>query len=115
MLSRTTSATITKAAAGVVLLLFTSTGCRHTAPQKQVSSRTEPPVAEKPKVEYSRSHDKEIKQILDLAAKDHWEEAQIKAAELHEKDPKSTMIERLQVWVNQSAQKRREQALENKI
>jgi type IV pilus assembly protein PilQ len=118
MLSRTTSATITKAAAGVVLLLFTSTGCRHTPPEKQVSRKSEPPPApalEKGKVEYSRSHDKEIKEVLDLAAKDHWEEAQIKAAELHDQNPKSPMIERLQIWVNQSAQKRREQALENKI
>ena len=52
---------------------------------------------------------------MDLAAKDHWEEAQTKAAELHQRDPKNPLVERVHNWVIQAGQKRREQALENKI
>src|SRR5436190_3601988 len=127
MLSRTTSATILrKAAAGIVLLLFVLSacvGCRHTPPRNQTRAqapqKSEPTPAEaasqKPKIKYSQTHDKQVKEILDLAAKDHWEEAQIKAAALHERDPHNPLVERLQIWVNQSAQKRREQALEDKI
>src|SRR5256714_8175522 len=114
MLSRTTFATIAKAAAGVALLLCTATGCRHT-PAKEVAVTTQSSPPLRPKVNYSKTHDREIKEILDLAAKDRWEEAQLKVAELHEKAPKNPLVERLQIWVNQSAQKRREQALENKI
>lgn len=107
-----------------MLLLFifgASVGCRHTPAQKQAQApkKTEPPPAqpapEKPKVKYSKTYDKQIKEVLDLAAKDRWEEAQLKAAALREKDPKNQLLDRLQLWVNQSAQKRREQALEDKI
>jgi type IV pilus assembly protein PilQ len=126
MLSRTTFATIRKAAAGVVLLLVilnASVGCRHTPPpnqnRPQASKKSEPPLAEpapeKSKIKYNAAYDKEIKEVLDLAAKDRWEEAQLKAADLHGKDPRNPLLERLQIWVNQSAQKRREQALEDKI
>src|SRR5438270_7567939 len=128
MLSQTTLATIRKAAAGVVLLLIivsVSAGCRHTPPPNQNQSRAqaarksepapEAPAPEKTKIKYSAAHDKQVKEILDLAAKDHWEEAQMKAAALHEQDPHNSLVERLQIWVNQSAQKRREQALEDKI
>jgi len=52
---------------------------------------------------------------MDLAQKDKWEEAQNRAAVLYEKDPKNPMIERVHTWVFQEGQKRREQALENKI
>src|SRR5437899_8445246 len=114
MLSRSTSTTIAKAAASLALLLCASTGCRHT-PTKTNSAKTETLPPPPPKIDYSKSHDAEIKEILDLAAKDRWEEAQTKVAELHAKDPKNPLIERLQIWVNQSGQKRREQALENKI
>src|SRR3989440_3075115 len=113
MLSRTTLATIAKAAA-TVLLLCNVTGCRHTQ-TAETSVRVETPPPSKPKVTYSQKDDAQIKEILDLAAKDHWEEAQAKAAQLREKDPKNPLVERLQVWVSQAGQKRREQALENKI
>lgn len=98
-----------------MLLLCSSVGCRHTPPKEASVSSTSPPPPPKPKVLYSKTHDREIKEILDLAAKDRWEEAQIRAAELHQNNPKNQLIERLQIWVNQSAQKRREQALENRI
>src|SRR5437762_5237058 len=52
---------------------------------------------------------------MDLASKDHWEEAQAKAAALHQRDPKNPLVDRINNWVVQAGQKRREQALENKI
>jgi type IV pilus assembly protein PilQ len=52
---------------------------------------------------------------MDLAAKERWEDAEAKAAALHQRDPKNPMVDRVYTWVMQSGQKRREQALENKI
>jgi type IV pilus assembly protein PilQ len=66
-------------------------------------------------VSYNETYDQEIKAIMDLAQKDKWEEAQNRAAALYEKDPKNPMIERVHTWAFQEGQKRREQALENKI
>ena len=99
--------TTSRALALITLLVITLTACQHTAPP--------PPKPEPPKVKYSETHDREIKEIMDLAAKDHWEEAQAKAAELHQRDPKNPLVDRVQNWVVQAGQKRREQALENKI
>src|ERR1051326_9030292 len=94
-----------RALAVLALLLFSFTGCQHTAP----------PPPEPPKVKYSENYDKEIKEIMDLASKDRWEEAQAKAAALHQRDPKNPLVDRVQNWVIQAGQKRREQALEDKI
>jgi len=74
-----------------------------------------PPPPPATKVAYSETYDNDIREIMDLAAKDKWEEAQTKAAALHQRDPKNPLIDRLNTWVIQSGQKRREQALENKI
>ena len=68
-----------------------------------------------PPVKYSKKYDAEIKEIMDLANKGRWEEAQAKATALHEMAPKSTLVERVYTWVVQTAQQRREQALENEI
>ena len=107
MIAQKNLTTPSRALASITLLVFTLTACKHTAPP--------PPPAEPPKVKYSEAHDAEIKEILELASKDRWEEAQVKAAELHVKDPKNPLVERVQNWVIQAGQKRREQALENKI
>src|SRR5215468_1351448 len=96
-----------RALALITLLVFTLTACQHTAPP--------PPKPEPPKVKFSETHDREIKEIMDLASKDRWEEAQAKAAALHQRDPKNPLVERVNNWVIQAGQKRREQALENKI
>jgi type IV pilus assembly protein PilQ len=96
-----------RALALVTLLVFTLTACQHTAPP--------PPKPEPPKVKYSETYDRQIKEIMDLASKDRWEEAQAKAAELHQKDPKNALLDRINNWVIQAGQKRREQALENRI
>src|SRR6266481_325791 len=107
MIARPNLTTPPRALALITLLVFTLTACQHTAPP--------PPKPEPPKIKYSETHDREIKEIMDLAAKGRWEEAQAKATELHQKDPKSPLVERVLNWVAQAGQKRREQALENKI
>jgi type IV pilus assembly protein PilQ len=88
-----------------VLLAFT--GCQHSKPPPQPQSP--------PKISYNETHDREIKEILDLARKDDWEKAQLRANELFQSDPKNAMFERIQSWVAQARQKRREQALEDSI
>ncbi|PYJ02949.1 MAG: hypothetical protein DME25_14305, partial [Verrucomicrobia bacterium] len=95
-----------KAAAAVTLVLVALTACQHPKPTKPI-----PP----PKVSYSETHDQEIKEIMELARKDQWEEAQAKATALYQKDPKNPMMERIHSWVLQAGQKHREQALENSI
>src|SRR5204863_4149179 len=90
------------------VLLIAVTACRHSAPPP-------PPPAEPKKVAYSETYDKEIREIMDLAGKDQWEQAEAKAAVLQQRDPKNPMLERVRTWVMQAGQKRREQALENKI
>jgi len=66
-------------------------------------------------VEYSKTYDPEIKEIMDLAGKGRWEEAQVKANALRELAPKNPMVERVYTWVTQTGQQRRQQALENEI
>ncbi len=106
MLSRFRLSTTSKAAAAVALLLCSFTACQNPKPQAPPSP---------PPVKYSKKYDPEIKEIMDLANKGRWEEAQAKATALHEMAPKSTLVERVYTWVVQSAQQRREQALENEI
>ncbi len=95
-----------KAAAMAILLLFAMPACRHTP------STTPPPPQ---RVKYSQTYDPEIKEILALAKENRWEEAQAKAKALHERDPKNPILGRVQTWVDQQAQQRRAQALEDQI
>ena len=105
MLSRFRLSATSKAAAAVALLLCSFTACQNPKPK----------VPSPPSVEYSRKYDAEIKEIMDLANKGRWEEAQAKATALHEMAPKSSLVERVYTWVVQTGQQRREQALENEI
>ncbi len=105
MLSRFRPTTTSKAAAAVALLLFSLTACQQ--PQPKPSSP--------PPVKYNKAYDAEIKEIMDLAGKGRWEEAQAKATALHEMAPKNPVVERVYNWVVQTGLKRREQALENQI
>src|ERR1043166_9342306 len=114
MLSRTTLTT-SKAAAATGLLLIFFTGCRHTAPQATFAPATSPPTNEPPKVKYSETYDPEIQEIMDLANKDRWEEAQTKADALFQKAPQNPAVQRIHGWVIEAGQKQRAQALENKI
>jgi len=105
MLSRPTN--MKAAAVTALLLLFSLTGCQHTpqTPQAPQPSR----------VKYSPNYDTEIKEIMRLASQGHWEEAQAKANVLYDKDPKNPIIARVHSWLEQQAQQRREQELEDKI
>jgi type IV pilus assembly protein PilQ len=105
MLSRARLSTTSKAAAAVVLLLFSLTACQHSKP-------TAPSPAA---VKYNKGYDPEIREIMDLANKARWEEAQTKATALRDMAPKNPMVERVYNWVVQTGQQRREQALENEI
>ncbi len=106
-----------------MLLLFSMTGC-HTSRNPSYARvpgseepRSEPPPEIKTpgRIKYSPTYDKEIQQIMDLAGENRWEEAQEKAVQLFNKDPKNPLISRVYTWVNQQAQQRRAQALEDKI
>ena len=97
-----------KAAAAVTLLLFSLTACQNPKPE---ASRPPP----KPKVTYSEAYDTEIKEIMDLARRNQWEEAQAKADALYQKEPKNVIIARVHSWVDLQTQQHRQQALEDKI
>lgn len=64
---------------------------------------------------FDENHDVEIKKVLDLARQDRWEEAHTNAVALVRLSPTNTMLIRLNSWVVQQGQKRREQALEDEI
>lgn len=68
-----------------------------------------------PKVEFDPVYDAEIKEVFRLADKNQWEAARAKSAGLVQFDPQNTMLQRLNTWVVQQGQKRREQALEDEI
>jgi hypothetical protein len=88
-----------------VLLLFSLTACQHSKP---TAPRPTP-------VKYNKGYDPEIREIMDLANKGRWEEAQTKATALRDMAPKNPTVERVYSWVVQTGQQRREQALENEI
>lgn len=93
----------------IALLLISLTGCKTREPSP--SWTTAPPS----KVKYSEAYDSEIQEIIELARQDRWEDAQIRATALYERDPTNTLVDRIHSWVMQEGQKRREQALEDKI
>lgn len=105
MLSRSRLSTALKAAAAVALLLCTFTACKSPKPKVPDTAPTK----------YSKAYDPEIKEIMDLANKGRWEEAQAKATALHDMAPKNPVVERVYTWVVQTGQQRREQSLENEI
>jgi type IV pilus assembly protein PilQ len=106
MLSRSRPSTTSKAAVAVLLLLFSFTACQNPKPKT-------PP--KPPPVQYSKKYDADVKEIMDLARRGRWEEAEAKATALHETAPKSTLVDRVYTWVVQTSRQRREQALEDEI
>src|ERR1700730_12157951 len=98
--------TTTRATAAAVLLLLSLTACQHPAP---------PPPKTPPKVIYSETYDREIKEIMDLAAQNRWEDAQARANALYAQDPNNQILARVHSWIDQQAQALRAQALEDKI
>ena len=107
MLSRQKLTTTAKAATAATLLLLSLNACRH----QPAAPAPKPP----PKVAYSETYDREIKEIMDLAQTDRWEEARARAQALHDQDPKNPILSRIHSWVEQQAQQRRAQAVEDKI
>ncbi len=108
MLARYRLTTMSKAAAAVMLLLLSLTACQNPKPEP-------PPAPKPPKVKYSQSHDLQIKEIMDLAGQNRWNDAEIKANALFAMDPNDPIVERVHSWVGQQAQQHREQAVEEKI
>jgi type IV pilus assembly protein PilQ len=88
-----------------MLLLLSMTACHSPAPAPKPS----------PKVTYNDTYDREVKSIMELANEGRWEDALAKATALYQQDPKNPIVTRVYTWVNQQAQQRREQALEDKI
>src|SRR6266702_3700354 len=79
MLSRPKLTTTIMASVAAALLVLGLTACQHPAP---------PPPTEPPRVTYSETYDREIKEIMTLAGQNSWEEAQSKANALYQQDPK---------------------------
>ncbi len=117
MLSQNRLTIPSRAATAVVLMLVAMSGCQHSPPSSSSppSPPPPPPLPKPPKVVFSESHDREMKEIMELARQGRWEEAQAKANLLCKKDPTSPIVMRVHVWVDQQAQLRRAQALEDKI
>lgn len=112
MLCSTTKYRGTRAATAVLalgLLLAGGSACRNTQPQPPTAPPKPAPI------KYNKTYDPEIKEIMGLAEKGNWEEAQIKADALAATDPTNPLVMRIKDWVTQSGQTRRQQALEDKI
>src|SRR5689334_20669822 len=85
-------------AATIALLLLSFTACQQPKPK--------PKPEEPPRVVYNESYDAEIKEIIELARKDRWEEARTNAFRLYQKDPKNPILARVETWVEQQSQQR---------
>jgi type IV pilus assembly protein PilQ len=94
---------------GLLLIFFT--GCQHSKPPSAEPGAAAGP----PKVKFNETYDAEIKEIMELARKDDWEEAQTKADALFVKAPQDAMVQRIHTWVLDAGNSRRAQALEDKI
>jgi len=110
----------------IIATLVLLTGCQHPTNQPQSTAKSATPKTHvappqpapptpPPKIEFNTNYDPEIKAVLELADKDRWEEAGAKTTDLVKRDPTNVMLQRLQTWVAQQGQKRREQALEDEI
>ena len=103
MFVRSWLTTPVKAGAAAALLLLAMTACQ-----------SPPPKPPKPP-EFSQTYDRQIKEVLDLANQNHWEDAEAKSKALLAQDPKNPILIRVNSWVQEQAQQRRAQALENEI
>jgi type IV pilus assembly protein PilQ len=63
----------------------------------------------------SSEYDAELRSIIDLARRNHWEEAEARISALYAADPRDSSVERVYNWVKTEAPKSREKALEDKI
>ena len=65
--------------------------------------------------QYSSFYDKELKEILDLAKRGNWDQAEQKATALYEMDPQNPSVQRVYSWVTKQREGRQQQALEAAI
>jgi type IV pilus assembly protein PilQ len=63
----------------------------------------------------SSEYDAELRSIIDLARRNHWQEAEARISALYAADPRDSSVERVYNWVKTEAPKSREKALEDKI
>ena len=88
-------------------------------PAKSAGAPDKPAGEEDPsapsKVVYNATYDEEIKAIFDLTEKGRWEEAEVRASALSEKDPSDAAVQRIVRWVTKQRQLVREKAVEDKI
>ncbi len=83
-------------------------------PSKQAVPITPPP-KKTPPILFSAKHDESIREIFELANKGRWEEAEMRAMQMHELDPEDPTVDRLRNWVAQERQLLRDRAVEDRI
>jgi type II secretory pathway component GspD/PulD (secretin) len=104
-------------AAGLVAALVTG-GCQTPPPAPPAGAAADgaaAPPPRRPRTSFDPRHDAEITEIFRLAEKNHWEEAEVRAATLAEANPGDATIERVFRWVGQQRRLRRDQAVEDRI
>jgi type IV pilus assembly protein PilQ len=91
------------------------------SPDPGPASRAEPTPAppDKPRevalATENPTHEEAIQEILDLARRSRWEEAEIKASILYEMDPMDPVNERIYRWVGKQREQHRNRAIEDQI
>lgn len=93
---------------GLALLALVLPACQHT------QTATKEPKAPPP-IKYNANYDAEIRAIMDLAGKGKWEEALTQSDALLAREPANPILQRVDAWAKQQAQRIREQAVEDKI
>ncbi|MBP8260218.1 MAG: type II secretion system protein GspD [Verrucomicrobia bacterium] len=68
-----------------------------------------------PPVAFSPNYDRELREIIGLAQRNQWGEAEARAAALYALDPRDPSVMRVYNWVRTEGPKRREKELEDQI
>ncbi len=89
--------------------------CQGPKPTSSAPSTAAAPPAEPTSTTYSPTHDQQIQEIFDLARRNQWEDAEVKAALLYEMDPQDPAIERVYRWVGKQRQQQRNRNIEDEI
>ncbi|HOX00947.1 MAG TPA: type II secretion system protein GspD [Candidatus Paceibacterota bacterium] len=87
-------------------------------PPQAAPNRGQPTLAEKlagPPVAFSPNYDRELREIIGLAQRNQWGEAEARAAALYALDPRDPSVMRVYNWVRTEGPKRREKELEDQI
>ncbi len=87
-------------------------------PPQAAPGRGQPTLAEKlagPPVAFSPNYDRELREIIGLAQRNQWGEAEARASALYALDPRDPSVMRVYNWVRTEGPKRREKELEDQI